>query len=124
MSLTARSRLMVAAAAAAATSAVLAAPVGAARPKPIKIGVFDNYYAPIPKKAIKPGTTVRWVWDASTLDVHDVQMKTGPKGAKKFASDPLASGQSFARTLTKPGKYTFICSFHEGMTMKLTVAKK
>ncbi len=124
MSLSARSRLAVAAASAVATTAVLAAPVGAAKPKPVKVGVFDNYYAPIPKKALKLNTTVRWVWDASTLDVHDVKVKTAPKGFKKFASDPLASGQSFAKTLNKAGKYTFICTFHQDMTMKLTVAKK
>jgi plastocyanin len=107
----------------------MAAPAGVAKSKkskskPVTIGVFDNYYAPIPKKALKLGTTVRWKWDASSLDVHDVRVKKAPKGFRKFQTDPLSAGSSFKRKLTKPGKYYFICTFHEDMTMKLTVAKK
>lgn len=116
--------LVTAAVLAAAVSVTAAAPVGAAaKSRTLKIGVFDNYFAPIPKKAIKKGTTVRWTWDANALDVHDVKLSKAPKGAKKFASDPLAAGLSFSRKLTVPGKYTFVCTFHTEMTMKLTVAK-
>ncbi|MEI2701153.1 MAG: plastocyanin/azurin family copper-binding protein [Baekduia sp.] len=117
--------MITAAALAAAVTVTAATPSGVAAksPKPLTVGVFDNYFAPIPKKAIKKGTTVRWKWDANALDVHDVKLDKGPKGAKKFQSDPLAAGLTFSKKLTVPGKYTFICTFHTEMTMKLTVAK-
>ena len=116
-------RMMAAAAAAAAAGASFAAPVAAKAPPKLTVGVFDNYYAPIPKKAIKKGTVVRWKWDASTTDVHDVALSKAPKGVKRFGSDPLAAGQSYSKALKVPGTYKFICTFHEEMTMTLRVAK-
>lgn len=116
---------MVVAALAATTVALPVQGVAAAtKKKPtLKVGVFDNYYSPIPKKALKKGTTVRWTWDPSTIDVHDVALKSGPKGVKKFHSDPLAGGLSYSKSLTKPGTYKFICTFHTEMKMTLRVAK-
>lgn len=113
------------AALAATTAALPVQAVGAAsKKKPtLKVGVFDNYYAPIPKKALKKGTTVRWTWDEAAIDVHDVALKSGPKGVKKFQSDPLAGGLSYSKKLTKPGTYKFICTFHTEMKMTLKVAK-
>ena len=123
-------RVLVVAAVAATTGAAVlpladaATQKKTAKPKTLTVGVFDNYYAPIPKKAIKKGTKVRWRWDANTIDVHDVKLTKAPKGVKKFQSDPLASPATFTRALTKPGKYYFICTFHEDMKMTITVAKK
>lgn len=116
---------MVVAALAATTVALPIQAVGAAskKPKPLKVGVFDNYYAPIPKKAIKKGTTVRWRWDDSAIDVHDVALSSAPKGVKKFQSDPLAAGMTYSKKLAKPGTYKFICTFHTEMKMTLKVSK-
>ena len=36
-------------------------------------------------------------------DVHDVKLKTGPKGVKKFQSEAAATDYSFKRKLTVPG---------------------
>lgn len=121
-----RARMLVWATAGLASCAVVAGPVadaatGPKRPR-LTVTVNDNYYLP-KTKTIAAGTTVRWVWPMTTLDVHDVKLDKAPKGVKKFESDPLAAGQSFTRKLSKPGRYYLICTFHEGMTMTLTVKK-
>jgi plastocyanin len=108
-------------------AAALAAAPGlagaAARHKTRTVSVNDNYYGPS-KLTIHAGDTVRWRWDENATDVHDVKLDTAPKGVKKFASDPLAAGDTFKRVLTKPGKYHIICTFHESeMTMTITVRK-
>jgi plastocyanin len=89
-----------------------------------KVSVNDNYYGPS-KLTVHVGDTVDWHWSEDETDVHDVALKTAPKGVKKFASDPLAAGDDFKRKLTKPGTYKIICTFHEEeMKMTITVKKK
>jgi plastocyanin len=54
-----------------------------------------------------------------------VALDKAPSGVKKFASDPLASGDDFKRRLTKAGTYKIICTFHEEeMKMTITVKKQ
>ena len=57
----------------------------------VKVG--DNYYAPT-TVAVKRGTTVTWRWPGfeEAGDVHDVKLKSGPKGVKKFASEAACDG--------------------------------
>ena len=55
--------------------------------------------------------------------MHDVKLRSGPKGVKKFHSQLAASGYSFSRTLKKPGKYVVICTIHEEMKMTIRVKK-
>jgi plastocyanin len=89
-----------------------------------KVSVNDNYYGPS-KLTVHVGDTVDWHWSDDITDVHDVALKTAPKGVKKFASDPLAAGDDFKRKLTKAGTYKIICTFHEEeMKMTVTVKKK
>lgn len=89
-----------------------------------KVTVNDNYYGPS-KLTVHVGDSVDWVWADDITDVHDVKLKTAPKGVKKFASDPLASGDDFKRKLTKAGTYKIICTFHEEeMKMTITVKKQ
>ncbi|HET6506860.1 MAG TPA: plastocyanin/azurin family copper-binding protein [Baekduia sp.] len=89
-----------------------------------KVGVHDNYYAPS-KLTVHVGDSVDWTWGDDVEDVHDVSLKSAPKGVKKFHSDPLAAGDDFKRKLTKPGTYKIICTFHEEeMKMTITVKKK
>ena len=45
--------------------------------------------------------------------MHDVKLKTGPKGAKKFASEAASTDYSFKRKLTVPGTYKIVCTLHE-----------
>jgi plastocyanin len=102
-------------------AALVAVPAQAGPRK--SVGVYDNYYLPA-KATLKPNTTVTWRWPADGGgDVHDVKLKKAPAGAKKFQSDPGSAGYTYRYTLKKPGKYSFVCTFHEEMTMALTVKK-
>ena len=86
--------------------------------KTVKIG--DNFFSPDSLKVPKD-TKVTWRWPKNPGDVHDVKLRSGPKGVKKFHSQLAASGYSFARTLKKPGKYVVICTLHEEMKMTIRV---
>jgi len=109
---------------AAAFAAVPALALGATSGKTRKVSVNDNYYGPS-KLTVHVGDTVDWHWSDATTDVHDVAVKSAPKGVKKFASDPLAAGDDFKRKLTRPGTYRIICTFHEEeMKMTITVKKR
>ena len=48
-------------------------------------------------------------------DVHDVKLKSGPKGVKKFHSEPAATDYTFKRKLTVSGTYKIVCTLHEEM---------
>jgi plastocyanin len=87
------------------------------------VTVNDNYYGPSSKLTIHVGDTVKWHWTDEATDVHDVALKSGPKGAPKFASDAMAAGDDFKRKLTKAGTYKIICTFHEEV-MKMTITVK
>ena len=100
-----------------------AAPAVAAAPKPKIVTVNDNYFQPDSLK-VKPDTVVKWKWPSDmAIDVHDVKLKSAPKGVKKFHSDPASSGYRYTRTFKVPGKYKVICTLHEEMTMTITVKK-
>ena len=103
-----------------AGAALAAAPAQAGPRKAVK--VFDNFYLPT-KATVKANTTVVWKWPADGGDVHDVKLKKGPKGAKKFASQPASAGYEFKQTLKKPGTYAIVCTLHEEMKMTITVKK-
>jgi len=55
--------------------------------------------------------------------VHDVKLKSGPKGVKKFQSEAASTDYSFKRRLTVAGTYKLICTLHEEMTMTIKVRK-
>jgi plastocyanin len=111
-----------AAALAAAPALALAATSTGAKTRTVSVN--DNYYGPR-TLTVHTGDTVKWHWSEDESDVHDVALKTAPKGVKKFASDPLAAGDDFKRKLTTPGKYKIICTFHEeDMSMTITVKKR
>jgi plastocyanin len=85
----------------------------------VKVG--DDYYSPV-KATIKKGTKVKWTWLDGNADNHDVRLKSGPKGVKKFKSALAASDYSFSKTLTVPGTYKIYCSLHA--TMRATIVVK
>jgi plastocyanin len=104
-----------------AGTALAAAPAGAgAKHKTVKVA--DNYYTPIKLKVAR-GTTVTWKWPDEAIDVHDVKLRKGPKGVKKFHSQPASSSYTFKRKLKKPGRYKIVCTLHEEMKMTITVKK-
>ena len=68
------------------------------------------------------GSTITWKWSVEqTLDVHDVKLKKGPRGVRKFHSEPAAGGYSFKRKLEKAGTYEIVCTLHEEMEMTVKV---
>ena len=107
---------------AAAAALLCAAPAGAGGPKK-SVEVADNYYLPA-KLTVKAGTAVTWKWPGDiAIDVHDVKLKSAPKGVKKWQSDPASSGYRYKRTLKTPGTYKIICTLHEEMTMTIRVKR-
>jgi len=87
--------------------------------KVVKVG--DDYYTPT-KLTVKKGTKIRWAWLDGNQDSHDVRLKSGPKGVKKFKSDLAASDFSYSKKLTVPGTYKIYCSLHA--TMRQTIKVK
>ena len=106
---------------AAGVALLCAAPAQAGK-KTVAIG--DNYYAPAPLRVAK-GTTVVWRWPGieSAGDVHDVKLKSGPKGVRKFHSEGAATDYTFKRKLKVAGKYKIVCTLHEGMRMTIRVKR-
>jgi plastocyanin len=105
-----------------AGAALAAAPAVARAPKPRTVTIADNYYAPA-KLTVKQGTRVTWRWPEVAGDVHDVKLKTGPKGVKKFHSQPASSLYAFRRQLKTPGRYRIVCTLHEEMEMTIRVKR-
>jgi plastocyanin len=100
--------------------AAFAVAPAAAAPKPLTVKVGDDYFTPL-KKTVKPGTKVVWKWLSVNGNTHDVKLKKGPKGVKKFHSDPAAADFTYKRTLKVKGKYHIICTFHENMVQTIVV---
>ena len=113
-----RRTLLVALAAGAALLSAAPADAGAGKTKTVKLG--DNYFTPPDLKVVK-GTTIKWKWPADPIDVHDVKLKKGPSGVKKFHSEPASSGYVFKKTLKVKGTYKIICTLHEEMTQTIKV---
>src|SRR4051794_32979022 len=97
-----------------------APPAFGAGKKTVKVG--DNFFTPKTLTVTK-GTTVTWKWPGfdQAGDVHDVSLKSGPKGVKKFHSEEAATDYSFKRKLTGPGVYKLVCTLHEDMRMTIRV---
>jgi plastocyanin len=89
-----------------------------------KVSVADDVFAPT-KLTIKKGNQIKFVWNNSNYDTHNVTLRKGPKGVghSKFTSIDAVRGIVFKRTFLTPGTYHFICTIHPG-TMNLTVIVK
>jgi plastocyanin len=98
-----------------------AAPAQAAR-KAVRI--YDNYFL-ADSLSVKRDTIIVWRWPGADEagDVHDVKLKSGPRGVKKFQSEAAATDYTFRRRLKKPGRYRIVCTLHEEMTMKIRVRR-
>jgi plastocyanin len=109
----------------AGAAALAAAPAAAgAGPKPQRktVDVLDNYFAPA-TLTVTRGSTVTFRWPAEAGDTHDVALAKGPKGVRRWASDPAAADFRYRRRLTKAGSYRIICTFHEEMVMTVRVRR-
>jgi plastocyanin len=108
------------AAALAAAPAVASSRSAVRKPQKKKIEVADNFYNPR-KLTVNLRSRITWVWSDESADVHDVKLISAPKGFKKFQTEPASAGFSYSKTLTKPGTYKFICTFHEEDNMRMTI---
>ena len=99
-----------------------AAPAVAGAPQRKTVKVYDNYYLPL-NLTVNRGSTITWKWTDEALDVHDVKLKSGPPGVRKFYSEPASSGYRYRRTLRVPGRYRIVCTLHEEMTMTIKVRR-
>jgi len=109
---------------AAGVAIVCAAPAAAAAAGKKTVKVGDNSYLP-KTLTVSRGTTVTWKWPGfdQAGDVHDVSLKSGPKGVKRFHSEEAATDYSFKRKLTVPGVYKIVCTLHEDMRMTIRVKR-
>jgi len=129
----------IAAVGAIALPAVTSADNGAQLKKSSKVEVADDFFSPTTLK-VKKNAKIKFAWDSSNTNTHNVTLKKGPKGVKlgcptkgKDAFSDLISkcnksdsgsvGVKFAKTFDKPGKYSFICTIHPDV-MKLDVTVK
>jgi plastocyanin len=111
---------LVGAVALAAAPAVAGAPPAARTPQKKKIEVVDNFYSP-KKLTVNLKSRITWTWTDESADVHDVKLISGPKGFKKFQTEPGSAGFTYSKTLTKPGTYKFLCTLHEEDNMRMTI---
>ena len=88
--------------------------------KTVKIG--DYFFTP-ETMTVKKDTYVIWKWPTEGGDGHDVVLRKGPKGVKKFASDVFFADEKYRKKLTVPGKYYILCSLHPD-EMKQTITVK
>jgi plastocyanin len=88
------------------------------------VRIYDNYFLPDSLRVAR-GTVVVWKWPGADEagDVHDVKLKSGPKGVKKFRSEAAATDYTYRRKLKVPGRYRIVCTLHEEMTMKIRVRR-
>jgi len=93
---------------------------GARKPQKRTVEVADNFYSP-KKLTVNLRSRITWNWTDEAADVHDVKLISAPKGFKKFQTEPGSAGFTYSKTLTKPGTYKFVCTFHEEDNMRMTV---
>ena len=88
------------------------------------VRIYDNYFLK-DDLTVNRGAVVTWRWPGvyEAGDVHDVKLKSGPQGAKKFHSEAAATDYKFRRKLKVPGRYRIVCTLHEEMTMKIRVKR-
>jgi plastocyanin len=99
---------------------VCAAPAQAGK----TVRVYDNYFLKN-SLTVSPGAVVTWRWPGfdEAGDVHEVKLKSAPKGVKKFHSEPAATDYTFKRKLKVPGRYRIVCTLHEEMQMQIRVKR-
>jgi plastocyanin len=115
--------IAVAALAATGLTAAVVPAQGSTRPAKKFVDVGDYYLAPA-KLTVKRDTYVYWKWPAGGGDGHNVVLRKGPKGAKKFASDVFFADEKFRQKLTVPGTYSIVCTLHPDVMKQTIVVKR
>ncbi len=104
----------------AAAPAAAGVPDASGKPQKRTVEVADNFYSP-KKLTVNLKSRITWKWTDEAADVHDVKLVSAPKSFKKFQSEPGSAGFTYSKTLTKPGTYKFLCTFHEEDNMRMTI---
>jgi plastocyanin len=93
--------------------------------KPVKkvVDIGDYYFSP-EKLTVKKDTYVIWEWPAGGGDGHNVVLRKGPKGVKKFESDVFFADEKYRKKLTVPGTYRIVCTLHEDQMKQTIVVKR
>ena len=88
------------------------------------VRIYDNYFLK-DSLTVKRGAVVTWRWPGfdEAGDVHDVKLRSGPKGVKKFHSEAAATDYTFKRRLRTPGRYRIVCTLHDEMRMRIKVRR-
>lgn len=132
-------RLVALALAAALALLVPATPVGAAgaagaarRPPLLKCGSPKRVPVAVKKTAkvgdyfitpnlrVRPEACVTWNWSAANSDSHDVALRSGPKGVRRFHSKLASTEYSFKAYLKTRGTYRIYCTLHP-VSMRQTI---
>jgi plastocyanin len=107
--------------------------------KNTSVKVADDFFSPT-TLTVKKNAKVKFAWDSSNTNSHNVTLTKGPKGVKlgcktkgKDAYSDLISkcnksstgaiGVKFTKKFDVAGKYSFICTIHPDV-MKLNVTVK
>ena len=61
------------------------------------------------------------LWTQNDISPHTVTSLQVPGGVGTFDSGPLNKGQDFSVTLTVPGTYLYLCSYHSWMKGTIVV---
>lgn len=77
------------------------------------VTVQDNSFSPA-NIQVSPGTTVTWSWPTGT-NTHNVTFNDGVSSGDK------ASGQTYSRTFSAAGTFSYVCTLHGGMTGSVLV---
>jgi plastocyanin len=116
-----KARIIAVAALAASGLTLALAPAQAGTSKKRVVDIGDYYFAPA-KMTVKRNTIVVWRWPEGGGDAHDVVLRKGPKGVKKFASEVYLADEVYRKRLKVPGRYSIICSLHpDEMRQTITV---
>jgi plastocyanin len=89
---------------------VLVVAVASSAAGTLTVSVKDNFFSP-KSISIAQGTTLKWVWRGNSF--HNVV-----GGSIRSA---VKNKGTFTHKFSKRGTYTFVCTVHTGMAMKVTV---
>ena len=104
----------------AAAAVVAAGPAAHGSPQATKtVGVGDDFFSPR-TLTVGAGTTVSWKWRRGA-SFHNVKLRRGPSGVRRFSSRTRDAPFTFRRTLSRRGSYSMICTLHGGMRQRITV---
>lgn len=92
--------------------------------KEVTIRIIGNSFDPKVVQ-VAPGTKIKWInedvftfMEGEFSGIHNVVVREGPE---VFYSDLMAHAESFEKTITTPGEYTYMCTPHPYMEGKVIV---